>query len=77
MRGINPLGIATCKYSGKKCLIIDLSASHKDRAQSINSLIPFAPFSLFYVSVDNAIKFIKKAGRGVWLVKADITVAFK
>lgn len=38
---INPIGIATCKYSGKKRLIFDLSAPHNDATQSINSLIPF------------------------------------
>ncbi len=74
---INLIGIATRKYSGKKCLIIDLSAPHNDAAQSVNSLIPLAPFSLFYATIDDAIKFIKKAGRGAWLAKADISDAFK
>lgn len=74
---INPIGIATRKYSGKKRLIIDLSAPHNNEAQSINSLIPLAPFSLCYASIDNAIKFIKEAGRGAWLAKADISDAFK
>lgn len=74
---INPIGIATRKYSGKKRLIIDLSAPHNGNAQSINSLIPLAPFSLFYATVDNAIKFIKQAGRSAWLAKADISDAFK
>ncbi len=74
---INPIGIATRKYSGKKRLIIDLSAPHNDAAQSVNSLIPLAPFSLFYATIDDAIKFIKKAGRGAWLSKADISDAFK
>ncbi len=44
---INPIGIATRKYSGKKHLIIDLSAPHNDAAQSISSLIPLAPFLCF------------------------------
>lgn len=74
---INPIGIATRKYSGKKRLIFDLSAPHNDATQSINSLIPLTPFSLFYATVDDAIKIIKKAGRGAWLAKADITDAFK
>lgn len=74
---INPIGIATRKYSGKKRLIIDLSAPHDGSDQSINSLIPAAQFSLFYSTVDDAIKFIKIAGRGAWLAKADITDAFK
>ena len=39
--------------------------------------IPLATFSLCYATVDNAINFIKKAGRGAWLAKADITDVFK
>lgn len=62
------LGIATLKSSGKMCLITDLSAPHNDKAWSINGLIPLALFSLFQASVDDAIKFIKKAGRGIYLV---------
>ena len=73
---INPIGIATRKYSGKKRLIMDLSAPHNESTNSINSLIPLLPFSLFY-DVDDAIKPIKRAGRGAWLAKADITDAFK
>ena len=74
---INPIGIATRKYSGKKRLIIDLSAPHNDETKSINSLIPPALFSLCYATTDDAIKLIQKAGRGAWLAKADITDAFK
>lgn len=75
---INPLGVAVRKYSGKKRLIIDLSAPHSIvGVPSINSLIPSEPFSLAYSTVDNAIKLIKLAGRGAWLSKADITDAFK
>lgn len=74
---INPIGIATCKYSGKKRLIIDLSSPHNSTTPSINSLIPEDIFSLSYASVDHAIPFIKTAGKGTWLAKADITDAFK
>lgn len=75
---INPIGVATRKYSGKKRLIIDLSAPHNNASiPSINSLIPLEMFSLCYASVDNAIQFIKTAGKGAWLGKADITDAFK
>lgn len=66
------------KYSGKKRLIIDLSAPHNNEyVPSINSLIPLPNFSLFYASVDNAIQFIKTAGKGTWLGKANIVNAFK
>ncbi|KAJ8259625.1 hypothetical protein GJAV_G00171580 [Gymnothorax javanicus] len=74
---VSPIGVATRKYSGKKRLIIDLSAPHNGPVPSINSLIPLAPFSLFYATVDNAIQMIKSAGQGAWLGKADITDAFK
>ncbi|XP_049340789.1 uncharacterized protein LOC125804934 [Astyanax mexicanus] len=74
---INPLGIATRKYSGKKRIIIDLSAPHGSSDPSINSLIPSSEFSLRYATVDCAIEAIKLAGRGAWLSKADIISAFK
>ncbi|XP_046891922.1 uncharacterized protein LOC124477894 [Hypomesus transpacificus] len=74
---VSPIGVATRKYSGKKRLIIDLSAPHDGVVPSINSLIPREPFSLYHASVDNAISMIKTAGRGAWLGKADITDAFK
>lgn len=74
---INPIGVATRKYSGKKRLIMDLSAPHNNDVLSINSLIPSEQFSLYYATVDHAIEFIKKAGKGAWLGKADITDAFK
>lgn len=45
--------------------------------KSINSLIPSEPFSLYYATIDHAIKFYKTAGRGAWLSKANITNAFK
>lgn len=61
---INPIGVATRKYSGKKRLIMDLSAPHNNDVPSINSLIPSQQFSLYYATVDHAIEFIKKAGKG-------------
>ncbi|XP_033996221.1 uncharacterized protein LOC117490565 [Trematomus bernacchii] len=61
----------------KKRLIFDLSAPRSGPFCSINSLIPPDQFSLYYASVDNAIKLIKFAGQGAWLSKADITDAFK
>ncbi|XP_067088810.1 uncharacterized protein [Osmerus mordax] len=74
---VSPIGVATRKYSGKKRLIVDLSAPHDTRVPSINSLIPSEPFSLYYTSIDHAIRLIKQAGVGAWLGKADITDAFK
>ncbi len=60
---VSPIGVATRKYSGKKHPIIDLSAPHKGPVPSINSLIPLAPFSLFYATVDNAIQINNTAGQ--------------
>ncbi len=74
---ISPIGVATRKFSGKKRLIIDLSAPHGSPHPSINSLIPLDEFSLHYHNIDQAIVLIKKAGRRAWLAKADITSAFK
>ena len=74
---VNPIGVATRKYSGKKHLIIDLSAPHRGPTPSVNELIPKEDFSLSYTSVDHAIRLITIAGRGAWLAKADIVDAFK
>ncbi|XP_072522621.1 uncharacterized protein [Salminus brasiliensis] len=61
---ISPIGVTTRKYSGKKCLIIDL-------------LIPSSDFHLSHDTVDHAIALIKLAGRSASLSKADIISAFK
>ncbi len=74
---VSPIGIATRKFSGKKRLIIDLSSPYNSPFPSINSLIPLEEFSLHYHDIDQAITLIKTAGRGAWLVKIDITSAFK
>lgn len=75
---INPIGVATRKYSGKKSLIKDLSAPHNNKhIPSINRLILLPIFFLFYALVNNAIKLIKTAGKGAWLGKVDIVDAFK
>ncbi|MGL4905857.1 MAG: reverse transcriptase domain-containing protein [Plesiomonas sp.] len=74
---ISPIGVATRKFSGKKRLIIDLSAPHNSPFPSINSLIPLEEFSLKYHDIDQAIEMIKIVGRGAWLAKVDITSAFK
>ena len=50
---------------------------HSDLVASVNKCIPLKPFSLYYASADDAIQFIKVAGRGALLAKADITDAFK
>ncbi|PWA18396.1 hypothetical protein CCH79_00009928 [Gambusia affinis] len=58
---VNPLGVATRKYSGKNRLILDLSAPHSGPPFIINSLIPKPPISLYYATVDQTISLIKSA----------------
>ena len=74
---VSPIGVATRKYSGKKRLIVDLSAPHDSQVPSINSLIPSEEYSLYYTNIDHAIRLIKQAGVGAWLRKTDITDEFK
>lgn len=75
---ISPLGLAHHKYSGKKRLIVDLSAPHGDQANpSLNELINKEDYSLTYVKLDNAISIINQLGQGTWLCKYDIADAFK
>ena len=58
---VNPLGIAESKYSGKKRLIVDLSAPHNDvNHASLNDLIQKEEFSLNNVTIDHAVALIKK-----------------
>ena len=75
---INPLAVAEGKYSGKKRLIIELSAPHNDASHaSLNDLIDKEQFSLRYVKLDDAISVIKTLGHGTKLCKFDIANAFK
>ncbi|VDI15265.1 Hypothetical predicted protein [Mytilus galloprovincialis] len=75
---INPIGLAEHKYSKKKRLIVDLSAPHENADHpSLNELIDKEEFSLQYVTIDDAIHLIKKLGSKSWLIKTDITDAFK
>ena len=68
---ISLLGIAIGKYSGKKRLIVDLSATHQNEEhQSLNELID-------YVTIDNAIKKIKALGQNSWICTVDVPDAFK
>ena len=65
---VSPIGIAEGKYSGKKRLIVDLSAPHDDNEHSsINGLIDKDLCSLTYVTIDEAIRSIKESGKGAIL----------
>ncbi len=49
---ISPVGVAEGKYSGKKRLIVDLSAPHEDSVHpSLNELIDKNEYSLSYVTI--------------------------
>ena len=75
---VSPLGVAIGKYSGKKRLIIDLSAPHDNpRHKSLNELINKDNYSLSYVRIDDAIQAITRYGRDAGLCKCDIVDAFK
>jgi hypothetical protein len=75
---VNPIGLAESKYSKKKRLIVDLSAPHNNESNpGLNDLISKEEFSLPYVSIDDAIKIIKRMGNGALLINTDITDAFK
>lgn len=63
---ISPIGVATRKFSGKKRMIIDLSAPHNSPFPSINSLIPLEEYSLHYHNIEQA-----------KVAKVDITSALK
>lgn len=57
---------------------MDLSAPYdNENIPSINKLIDTELHSLSYVTVDDAIELIKKAGIGALLSKFDISDAFK
>jgi hypothetical protein len=74
---ISPLGVAVGKYSGKKRLILDLSAPHSTKDYSINELIDKEKCSLSYTSIDDATNIIKILGKGTWMSKIDVRAAFK
>jgi hypothetical protein len=75
---VSPIGVAVGKYSGKKRLIIDLSAPHDHPVvPSINELINKEDYSLKYVRVDDAIAVLKLLGPGACMCKIDVRAAFK
>lgn len=75
---VSPLGVAEGKYSGKKRLILDLSAPHNDDScLSVNDMIDKDLCSMSYVKIDDAIKVILKLGKNSTMCKFDISDAFK
>jgi hypothetical protein len=75
---VSPIGVATGKYSGKKRLILDLSAPHTEgEISSVNSQIDKDEYSLHYVTIDDAINVIRRLGKGSQLTKVDVKDAFR
>ena len=71
---INPISLATKKYSNKKRLVVDMSAPHDDPDNpSINALISKEDFRLSYVKFDEAIAIVQQLGRGTQLCKTWLT----
>ena len=75
---INPISLASKKYSAKKRLVVDMSASHDDPDNpSINDLISKEDFRLSYVKIDEVIAIVQSLDKGTLLCKTDLVNAFK
>lgn len=71
----SPFGVIPKKgQPGKWRLILDLSSPDR---HSVNGGIPKAPFSLQYISVDDAIKILMVLGPGALMAKFDVESAYR
>ena len=70
----HPIGVVPEKDQGKFRTILHLSYPP---GQSIHDFIPKDEYSLHYITIDNAIKAIKRFGKGAFLSKLDIQNAFR
>ena len=71
---ILPLGLIPKKVPGEFRLIHHLSFPE---GSSINSHIPKIAFSVQYANIDDAIRLVRRTGRGCALAKTDIKNAFR
>ena len=72
---ISPFGVIPKNHQpGKWRLILDLSSP---AGRSVNDGIPKAPFSLHYVSVDDAIRALVDLGPGALMAKFDVQAAYR
>ena len=71
---ISPLGLIPKKTPGEFRLIHHLSFPYGNPA---NSHIPKAASSVHYASIDDAIRLIRRTGRGCALAKTDVKNAFR
>lgn len=71
---ISPLGVISKKTPGEYHLIHHLSFPF---GNSVNSHIPKVASSVRYASKDDAVKIIRRTGRGCALAKTDVKNAFR
>lgn len=71
---ISPLGLIPKKAPGEFRLIHHLSFPE---GQSVNSHIPKIASSVHYANIDDAIRLVRRTGRGCALAKTDIKNAFR
>ena len=71
---ISPLGVIPKKVQGEFRMIHHLSFPF---GASVNDFIPQEFCSVHYAKVDDAIRFIKRLGRGCTLAKTDVRSAFR
>ncbi len=72
---ISPFGVIPKKHQlGKWRLILDLSSPH---GHSVNDRIPKDPYSLKYVTVDDAICSLVDLGPGALMAKFDVKAAYR
>ena len=71
---VSPLGVIPKKQPGKYRMIHHLSFPH---GGSVNDFIPSESCSVHYASVDDAVRDIKKLGKGCTLAKTDVRSAFR
>ena len=72
---ISPFGVIPKSHQpGKWRLILDLSSP---QGHSVNDGIPKDPFSLHYITVDDAIKALIELGPGALMAKFDVQAAYR
>lgn len=72
---VSPFGVIPKSHQpGKWRLILDLSSPH---GHSVNDGIPKDPFSLHYITVDDAIKALVELGPGALMAKFDVQAAYR
>ena len=72
---VSPFGVIPKRNQpGKWRLILDLSSPH---GSSVNDGIPKDPYSMHYVTVDDAIRELSSFGPGAFMAKFDVEAAYR